>query len=69
VRGLSKHDAALLVVSLIWGANYSITKQALAYVSPLTFAALRFSLSTGLLWLLVWWFRQYGPCRDRWSSS
>ena len=57
----SKHDAGLLVVSVIWGANYSVTKQALAHISPITFAALRFSLSTALLWLVVWWFKQHGP--------
>ncbi|MBL8985331.1 MAG: DMT family transporter [Gemmatimonadetes bacterium] len=50
----SRHDAALLVVSLIWGANYSVSKQALGHVSPSVFAATRFVISTGLLWLVVW---------------
>ncbi len=65
----SKHDVALLVVSLIWGANYSISKQALAHISPVTFAAIRFVFSTGLLWLVVWRFKQYGPitARVRWE--
>lgn len=57
----SKHDVGLLIVSLIWGANYSFSKQALAHISPVTFAALRFTLSSGLLWLVVWRFRQHGP--------
>ncbi len=58
---LSKHDVSLLVVSLIWGANYSVTKQALEHIPPITFAALRFVLSTGLLWLLVWALGQHRP--------
>jgi drug/metabolite transporter (DMT)-like permease len=50
---LSKHDLNLLFVSLIWGANYSVSKQALGYISPVTFSALRFLISTVLLWLVV----------------
>jgi len=61
VSRFSKHDVGLIVVSLIWGANYSFSKQALAHISPITFAAIRFVISTGLLWLVVWWFRQHGP--------
>jgi drug/metabolite transporter (DMT)-like permease len=45
----SRYDAGLVAVSLIWGANYSITKQALAYVAPVPFAAMRFVLSSALL--------------------
>lgn len=45
----SRYDLGLMAVSLIWGANYSITKQALAHVAPVPFAAMRFVLSSALL--------------------
>jgi len=58
---LSRHDIGLLVVALIWGANYSISKRALEHAAPATFAAVRFTLSTALLWLIVWRLGQDGP--------
>ncbi len=57
----SRHDVGLVVVSLIWGGNYSVSKIALGHVSPVIFAALRFGISTALLWLLVWGLKQSGP--------
>jgi drug/metabolite transporter (DMT)-like permease len=59
--GFSRYDAGLVVVSAIWGTNYSVTKMALPHVAPLPFAAIRFVFSTGLLWIVVWAFRQHGP--------
>jgi len=61
VKRWSRHDTGLIIVSLIWGGNYSVTKQALAHISPVAFAALRFLLSTALLWLMVWGLKQSGP--------
>jgi len=46
---LNRHDAALVVVSLIWGGNFTVTKRALAFIGPVPFAALRFVLSSALL--------------------
>ncbi|MEZ4587590.1 MAG: DMT family transporter [Gemmatimonadales bacterium] len=46
---LNRHDAALVVVSLIWGGNFTVTKRALAFIAPVPFAALRFVLSSALL--------------------
>ncbi|MFN0179012.1 MAG: DMT family transporter [Gemmatimonadales bacterium] len=57
----SRHDVNLVIVSLIWGGNYSLTKMALGHVSPVSFAGLRFALSTVLLWVMVWALRQHGP--------
>lgn len=59
MRRLFRHDVNLIIVALIWGGNYSITKLALAHVSPVTFGGLRFALSTALLWLVVWLLRQH----------
>jgi len=38
-------DAALLMVSLIWGATFVMVKQAVTLVGPLTFIGLRFTLA------------------------
>ena len=57
----SRHDTGLVIVSLIWGGNYSVSKIALAHITPVTFAALRFVLSTALLWIMVWGLKQFGP--------
>jgi drug/metabolite transporter (DMT)-like permease len=46
-------DAAMLLVCLIWGLNFSITKVALADIPPLPFTAVRFAVASLLLWL-VW---------------
>lgn len=46
---LNRHDAALVVVSLIWGGNFTVTKRALDFIGPVPFAALRFVLSSALL--------------------
>jgi drug/metabolite transporter (DMT)-like permease len=49
VHRFTRHDLGLVAVALIWGANYSITKQALAHIAPVAFAAIRFVLSSVLL--------------------
>jgi len=66
---LSRYDAGLVLVSLIWGANYSISKRALADISPAAFAAMRFALSTALLWGVVLWLDQRSqvPRATRWK--
>lgn len=52
VRRLSAHLGMLAVVC-IWGANFSITKLALAEIPPLAFTAIRFTLGTVFFWALV----------------
>jgi drug/metabolite transporter (DMT)-like permease len=51
-RGLSG-DVAMLAVCLIWGFNFSITKLALDQIPPLPFTAIRFVVSSLLLWLVL----------------
>jgi drug/metabolite transporter (DMT)-like permease len=43
----------MLVVCLIWGLNFSVTKLALAEIPPLPFTAVRFIISSLLLWLIL----------------
>jgi len=64
-RGFSRYDLGLVTVWLIWGANYSVAKMAVAQVSPAVFAGLRFLLSTVLLWIIVWAARLHGPIPRR----
>ena len=51
-RGLAD-DLAMLTVCLIWGLNFSITKLALDQIPPLPFTAVRFVVSSLLLWLIL----------------
>ena len=53
--GLSTTDLTMLLVVLIWGANFSIVKIALQQFPPLAFAALRFLVAGVLLWLVMRW--------------
>jgi drug/metabolite transporter (DMT)-like permease len=40
----------MLLVCLIWGLNFSVTKLALQQIPPLPFTAIRFALASLLLW-------------------
>lgn len=44
---------ALSLLSLIWGANWTVMKGVLAYVGPLHFSALRYVFGTGVLFLVL----------------
>lgn len=52
---LSASDWAMLLVALIWGANFAVMKLALDSIPPLAFSALRFASATAVLWAIVWW--------------
>jgi len=43
----------MLVVCLIWGFNFSVTKSAFSQIPPLPFTAVRFAVSSLLLWLVL----------------
>ena len=51
--GFTKHDLGMVVVALIWGANFSANKFALGTVAPFTFAALRFLIASLVLAVVV----------------
>lgn len=58
----------LLVVVLLWGANFTVTKLALPELPPLPFTALRFGAASVLLWVVL--ARREGaklPPRDLWG--
>jgi drug/metabolite transporter (DMT)-like permease len=52
-RGLAAADLGMLVVCLIWGLNFGVTKLALADIPPLPFTAIRFVGSSVLLWIIL----------------
>jgi drug/metabolite transporter (DMT)-like permease len=43
----------MLLVCLIWGLNFSVTKSAFDQIPPLPFTAVRFLVSSLLLWLVL----------------
>ena len=49
----------MLLVCLIWGVNFSVTKFALAEIPPLGFTAVRFAAGSAFLWALLRWME--GP--------
>lgn len=53
-----RSDAELLLVTLIWGVNFSVVKAALDHLAPLAFNALRFPLAGLALYVLL---RARGP--------
>jgi drug/metabolite transporter (DMT)-like permease len=58
----------LVLVTLVWGTTFTVTKSSLASVGPLFFLALRFSMaSLGLLVLNVGAFRSIS--RDEWVGG
>ena len=50
---LTSQDAGMLLVCLIWGLNFSVTKIALDQIPPLPFTAIRFVAASLLLWLVL----------------
>lgn len=48
-------DVSLLLVALIWGATFVLVQNAISFLEPLSFNAIRFTLAAGLLglWLLL----------------
>lgn len=51
---LSSMDAMLIVMSFVWGVNFTVVKGALESFLPLSFNALRFSIASVLLLALLW---------------
>ena len=47
------HDLEMLLVTVIWGGNFSVSKFALERIPPLPFSALRFLFSSVLLLLIA----------------
>ncbi|MEX1182396.1 MAG: DMT family transporter [Gemmatimonadota bacterium] len=65
---ISRAHAALFLMVVIWGINFSVAKAALTELSPLAFNALRFPLAALVVYVLL---RSRGPIdwpapQDRW---
>src|SRR5689334_23299148 len=50
---LTAQDGGMMLVCLIWGVNFSVTKMALEVIPALAFTAVRFTLASLLLWAIV----------------
>ncbi len=53
--GLTAIDLTMLLVVVIWGANFSIVKSALTEIPPLAFATLRFATASVILLVFMLW--------------
>lgn len=47
-------DVSLVLVTLIWGLNFSVVKYVLVFLAPFTFNALRYLLAALLMWFICW---------------
>ena len=52
-RRISADDLGMLLVCLIWGMNFSVTKSAFDQLAPLPFTTIRFVVSSLLLWAIL----------------
>ncbi len=61
-------DLGLILMSVIWGVNYSVVKTGLKDMSPLTFTGLRVTLAAVVLWVIGLSLREAMPSRrDVWA--
>jgi len=62
-------DAALLALTVVWGASYAIVKNAMAQVEPLAFNAIRFCGGTAVMLALAWLVERdpFGLPRREWK--
>jgi drug/metabolite transporter (DMT)-like permease len=51
----SSADAGMLLVTLIWGANFTVMKVGLSAMPPLAYTAVRFAVACLLLWAVLQW--------------
>jgi drug/metabolite transporter (DMT)-like permease len=57
--------ALLVLLGLLWGSPYALTKIALATIPPITLAAGRVVLAAAFLWIVVWMTGAKIPWRSR----
>jgi drug/metabolite transporter (DMT)-like permease len=53
IGGITTTDISMLLVVIIWGANFSIVKWSLSQIPPLAFTALRFTFAAVLLLIVL----------------
>lgn len=60
-------EASLFLVAVIWALNFSIIKNSLAEVDPLSFNGLRFIFAAALIWgVLLWRKQQFSIPKKDW---
>jgi drug/metabolite transporter (DMT)-like permease len=59
-------ELALLLNTILWGTTFTVVKNAIGFVSPLLFLALRFTLATAALAIL---FRKAIVRRESWNGA
>lgn len=47
-------DLALLVVAILWGTTFSVSKYAFEYLTPLYMIAIRFTIGVGIMSMIFW---------------
>lgn len=52
-RGLTTHDAEMVLVATIWGSNFAVSKFAMAQIPPLAFSGMRFAFASALLLVIA----------------
>lgn len=60
-RTFSASDAAILLVVVIWGTNYTVVKESLKAFPPLAFMAVRFGLAALAMGALLLWVEGWKP--------
>ena len=63
VPGASLTDLLLVLMSFIWGINYSVVKFGTSNVAPLAYNAVRITMAAVALLLLIAWTRRAWPAR------
>src|SRR5262245_59192499 len=53
----------LLLLGLLWGMPYALTKIALATIPPITMVAARATVAAAVLWIVVWILGRKHPQR------
>jgi len=53
-----KADISLLFVAFVWGATFVVVQNAIAFLPPLLFNAVRFAIASMLLWIWVFVFER-----------
>jgi drug/metabolite transporter (DMT)-like permease len=61
---VSRVDGALILMVLIWGANYSVIKRAFQEIPPQPFNAVRIILASGVFWAAIRSARRFARAGD-----
>ena len=63
IPGPSVTDLLLVMMSLIWGINYTVVKYGTSVIAPLAYNGVRVTMAAVALLALVWWTKRPIPSR------